>query len=144
MNLFWTLFLIIIGIYFFCAFCISLQDFNNAGENDISKNILLSLLWAFFATIFIPFLIIFTPILWIYKIKENNLLHNLYEGFKGLSKKYTEKIRHSNMFKGFTKEEIAEWIRRHKKYGYQNNKNGWRKVSDEEMEDILKWQNRRK
>ena len=47
------------------------------------------------------------------------------------------------MFKGFTKEEIAELIRRHKKYGHQNNKNGWRKVSDEEMNEILKWQSRK-
>lgn len=138
----WIILLIIIGIYFFCGFYITLKEFNDVDENDIFKNILLSLLWAFFATLFLPLTIILTPILWLYKIKENNLISDLYEGFKGLSKKYIEKIRHPDMFKGFTKEEIVELIRRHKKYGYQNNKNGWRKVSDEEMDEILKWQSR--
>ena len=117
--MFWLIFSIIFGIYYFCAFCISLQDFNNDNENDIFANILLSLLWAFFATLFLPLTIILTPILLLYKIKENNLLLDLYKGFKGLSKKYIEKIRHPDMFKGFTKEEIVELIRRHKKYGHQ-------------------------
>lgn len=129
--------LFLFGIYYFCAFCIALHDFTDADKNNIFKNMLLSLLWAFFATLFLPLMIIITPILWIYKIKENNLLQNLYKGFKGLSKKYIRKFKQINMFTGFTKEEIKNMFNREKKYGYRNNKYGFRHVGNDELKEMI-------